>query len=130
MINTSVPIFDNLFTDPLQSNNLLLKNASVTDSIVPAFSMFSQTEVSNSKNQVSIVEDEESVTIEQIDITAQVMALANELTYYVLALADNMVSQMDNFQTLAIETQPNFAESLEEFMGNAMGCSSEGQSFV
>ncbi|MGA1863428.1 MAG: hypothetical protein ACMUHX_00035 [bacterium] len=130
LINSSVPIFDNLFTDPLQSNNLLLKRASVTDSIVPLLSMFSQTEVSNSKSRLALVEDAESVNTEEIDLTPEVMALATELTYYVLTLADSMASQMNNFQVLAMETQPNFAESLEAFMGNAMGCSTEGQSFV
>jgi hypothetical protein len=129
LLNTSVPIFDNLFADPLQSNDMLLRNTSVNDSIMPIFSMFSQTDASNSENQVIEVE-EESVAIEEIDLTAEIMVLANELTYYVLALADNMGSQLNNFQAIAMETQPHFASSMEEFMGNAMDCSSDGQSFV
>lgn len=85
MTNNPVPIFDNLFLDPLQRNNLMLNSNYMTDAIMPVFSMSSQIEKSESNVEKTKAEESEvSAIATKENLAEEVMALANTLTQYVL----------------------------------------------
>ncbi|MGA1791745.1 MAG: hypothetical protein ACMUIM_09675 [bacterium] len=128
---SALSTLNSLFIDPLQPNNLFQGNTSVAAAILPVFSMFTQMgalSFTGQNTQANTSADSASRAKEAL--TEEVLVMASELIQQMMTLSDHMTSQMEQFQIMAMDIQPDFAESLQEFMQTAMGWSSEGQSFM
>ena len=128
---SALSTLNSLFIDPLQPNNLFKANTSVAAAILPVFSMFSQMGALSFTGQNTQANTSADSTSRAKDaLTEEVLVLANELVQHMMTLSDNMGTQMEQFQSMAMDIQPDFAESLQEFMQTAMGWSSDGQNFM
>lgn len=126
--NAVFSAFNNLFVDPMQSIGVFSGNTSMTESMLPVFYMFSQMDDTDSTVQNN--QQETDVNMAKDALTVEVLALAGVLSQNLLTLAEHMGTQMEQFQTMALEIQPQFAYDLEEFVQTAMGWTEEGQNFM